>query len=133
MPSQMVTTFGLYATAPTQIVRVIVPRDSFSEMLQKSARSCCGLVLKERHSQKRFGDELAQHVASWRHNRARVRIAEQAFDTHVPRERRTATNAHGCRGDADGDVTRGRFGFEHAQHCRLAGTLKMLDQIVDTR
>jgi hypothetical protein len=35
MPSQIVTTFGLYATAPTQIVLVIFPRDSFLAMFQK--------------------------------------------------------------------------------------------------
>src|SRR5207253_4461576 len=52
----------------------------------------------------RLADELAQHVASRRHNSARVRVAEQALDAHMLRERRTTTNAHGRRGDADGDV-----------------------------
>src|SRR6516225_11445912 len=110
------------------------PAIPFLEMFQKKApASCLSFVLEERHSQKGLANELAQHVASRRHNSARVRVAEQAFDTHMLRERGTAANAHGRGGDADGDVASSRFAFKHAQHGGLARALKMLNQIVDTR
>ena len=57
----------------------------------------CGLdVLEERHSQQRLPDELAQNVARRRHDSARMRIAEQAFDVQMLGERRTTANAHRC-------------------------------------
>src|SRR5205085_8106559 len=134
MPSQIVTTFGLYATAPTQIVLLIVPRDVLPEMFRKALLALATrLALEERHSQKQLGDELAQYVARWGHDGARVRIAEQAFDAHMLGERRTPANAHCCRGDGDGDIACRRFCFKHAQHGCLAGLLKMLNQIVDAR
>src|SRR6516164_1623483 len=131
MPSQIVTTFGLYATAPTQMVLLIVPRDSLLEILRATFRTCSALVSEERHSQKRLGDKLAQPTASWRHYSARVRVPEEALDTHMLRERCTPADAHCRRGDADGYVPCCGFGFKHAQHGCLAGLLKMLNQIVD--
>jgi hypothetical protein len=41
----------------------------------------CGLlVLEERYSQQRLPDELAQNIAGWCHDCARMRITEQTFD-----------------------------------------------------
>src|ERR1700756_5278768 len=131
MPSQIVTTFGLYATAPTQMVLLIVPRDSLLEILREAFRACSSLASEERHSQKRLGDKLAQHIASWRHYSARVGVPEEALDIHMLRERCTPANAHCCRGNGDSYVPCRRFGFKHAQHGCLAGLLKMLNQIVD--
>ena len=78
MPSQIVTTFGSYATAPTQIVRLMLPFVYGSIVILVALR--CS---EQRHSQHRLADEFAQHVARRRHHSARMGIAEQALDGHV--------------------------------------------------
>jgi hypothetical protein len=40
-------------------------------------------ISEERHSEQRLPDELAQNVTGRRHNSARVRIAEQAFNAQM--------------------------------------------------
>src|SRR6266404_6481617 len=56
--------------------------------LAKSARQGWGTrrseaLSEERHSQQRLPDELAQNIAGWCHDSARVSIAEQAFDAQM--------------------------------------------------
>ena len=87
----MVTTFGLYATAPTQIVLLLSLHGSVAVHKKpqnphppaKNAGRVGQPISEERHSQQRLPDELAQNVAGWRHDSARVRITEQAFDTQM--------------------------------------------------
>src|SRR5690242_6569961 len=114
MPSQIVTTFGLYATAPTQIVLLMAPPTVFPRCVNPRRSVPAFNILKERHPQQRPSDELAQNVACWRHNSTCVRVAEEAFDAQMLRKRRTSASAHCCRGDADSDIPCGGFSFKHA-------------------
>src|SRR5260370_22285064 len=111
MPSQMETTFGSYATAPTQIVRAMATVSRFG--------SHSSFGSEEGNAQDRLTDELAQYVPGRRHDRARVGIPEQPLDVHVLRECAAAADAHRARGDVDRDVSRGRLALEHAQQRRV--------------
>src|ERR1700730_8272589 len=44
-----------------------------------------------------------------------------------------SAHAHCRRGDGDGDIARRGLALEHAQHGGLAGTLKVIDKIVNAR
>src|SRR5947209_3366652 len=50
---------------------------------RSASRPFCATFSKQRNSQKQLPDELAQNIAGRRHDSARVRIAEQAFDTQM--------------------------------------------------
>src|SRR5712671_2357011 len=129
MPSQIVTTFGSYATAPTQIVWPLVPSSLTFDITPplSSKRS------EQRHSQYRSRDELAQDVTGGCHDGARMGIAKQAFDAHVLRERRAPASAHRGRGDANCDLASGGFCFEYTKYRRIPRPLEMINQIIDPR
>jgi transposase len=111
--------------------------EAIAEAVQPSDQVRGGLfrdhALEQRQPQHRLADELTQDVASRRHDRAGVSIAEQPFDGHMLRERGTAARPHRRRSDGDGGVSCCRLGFEDAQHGRLAGMLEVIDHVVDAR
>src|SRR5216683_3279208 len=95
MPSQIDTTLGSYATAPTQIVRLMVflplrcglgdwcgSIGKFARPAQPS-QSLISLPSKKRHSQDRLRNELAKDVARRRHDGAGVSVAEQPLDIRL--------------------------------------------------
>src|SRR6516225_8630416 len=103
MPSQMVTTFGSYATAPTQIVLLMIavspefiPAEKGAFGHADFAPAHCLLLLRseERHSENHPRNELAKHVAGWRHHRTCMSIPKQSLDVHVLRECRAAAHPH---------------------------------------
>jgi len=110
----MVTTLGSYATAPNQIVRLIVLfRQGFVLVLVvvlESGRAerwsigvaecwsngrlvCCARILyksfdlKQRNTQNRLSNKFLQDITGWRHHRAGMSISEQPFDAQPFRER----------------------------------------------
>src|SRR5215216_2535376 len=104
MPSQIVTTFGSYATAPTQIVRLML----LLALRLKSMRS------EQRYSQNGLADEVAQNIARRRHHCARMGIAEQSLDGKVLGKRGAAAHPHRRRRDGDRDLASSRLALEHA-------------------
>jgi hypothetical protein len=75
MPSQIVTTFGSYATAPTQIVwPLVLPSLKFD--IPPSAFFTEVSLSEQRHSQYRSRDELAQRVAGGCHDGACMGVPE---------------------------------------------------------
>src|SRR5215207_1894525 len=105
MPSQIVTTFGSYATAPSQIVLFIIdfspgcaPTERGHSVVDHQARRwttiSCTLRSEQRHSQGQPGNELAKYVARRRHHRTRMGVAEQSLDVHVLRECRASAYPH---------------------------------------
>src|SRR5205823_12681145 len=88
MPSQILTTFGSYATAPIQIVRLMIasrchPRRSTTINPIRALRGGALSRSEQRYSQNGFADEFAQNVARRRHNGARMGIAEQSLDRQM--------------------------------------------------
>src|SRR5258705_9546599 len=139
MPSQILTTFGSYATAPIQIVWLMI-----ASRLSRSTLKCIIPIRalpnraalsrsEQRYSQNGFADELAQDVAGRRHNSARMGIAKQSLDGHMLGKRSASAHPHRRRGDGDGNVTCRRLALEHAQHGGIPGALKVIDEIVDAR
>src|SRR5262249_45402764 len=130
MPSQIPTTFGSYATAPTQIVCVMIASrlsNSASKLQRPLSRS------EQRYSQNGFADELAQNIAGRRHDRAGMGIPEQSLDGQMLGKRGTSTYPHRRRGHGDSNITCRRLALEYAQHGGISRTLKMIDEIVDAR
>src|SRR5713226_9580980 len=139
MPSQMLTTFGSYATAPTQIVRLMIA-SRLSSLIFKCDRSRSerdanvGIgALEQRYSQNGLADELAQNIARRGHHSACMGVAEQSLDGHMLGKRGASAPAHRRRGDGDSDITRRRLALKHAQHGGFSGALKVIDEIVDAR
>src|SRR5260370_40676658 len=98
MPSQIVTTFGSYARAPTQSVWPLI-LSSLTFDIPPPLSSPRLSPSEQRHSQYRSCDELAQHVAGRCHDGACMGITAQAFDVHILRERRAPATAHHGEGD----------------------------------
>src|SRR6266576_2822331 len=119
MPSQILTTFGSYATAPIQIVWLMI-----ASRLSRS---------EQRYSQNGFADEFPQNVAGRRHDSARMGIAEQSLNGQMLGKRSASAPPHRRRGDGDGNIACRRLALEHAQHGGLSGALKVIDEIVDAR
>src|SRR5690348_6733305 len=137
MPSQIPTTLGSYATAPTQIVRLMIA-SRFSgfecDQLRPSTPKQAALSRSEqRNSQDGFADEFAQNVARWRHDGTRLRVAERSLDGQMLGKRSAAARPHCRRGNGDGNITCRRLALEHAQHGGIAGALQMIDKVVDAR
>src|SRR5262252_3370591 len=138
MPSQIPTTFGSYATAPTQIVRLMIaPRLSgltFNCGRTRFEAPPSGAALsrsEQRYSQDGFADEVAQNVARWRHHSARMSITEQSLDRQMLGKCSAPAHAHRRRGDADGNITGRRLALEHAQHRGIPRALEVIDEIVE--
>jgi len=78
-----VTTLGSYATAPNQIVllMMILPNGFQPRGYSRLPRGqSYARGQKSGNSQDRLGDKLAQDVAGRGHDDARVRVAEQTFN-----------------------------------------------------
>ena len=83
MPSQIVTTFGSYATAPTQIVRLMFGSSAarrIAQALQFSVLQSRARSSEQRHSQHSASDEFTQNVARRRHDGAGMGVTKQPFD-----------------------------------------------------
>src|SRR5258708_13179665 len=132
MPSQILTTFGSYATAPIQIVWLMI-----ASRLSRSTLKCIIPIRalpnraalsrsEQRYSQNGFADELAQDVACRRHNSTRMGIAKQSLDGHMLGKRSASAYPHRRRGDGDGNVTCRRLALEHAHHGGIPGPPKAI-------
>ena len=117
-PPRSSTTFGSYATAPTQIVPAhavssqtlcatshIRQMRSYRAPASRTVRNTLALRTAA-FPRRRLADELAQHVAGRRHDGARMRIAEQTLDVEVLGERCAAAGPHRRRRDGDRGVAR---------------------------
>ena len=82
-PSQIVTTFGSYATAPSRNV----------VSLATVARS------EQRQAADGLADEVVERVGGRRHDPRGARVAEAALDAELLAERRAAAHAHREVGD----------------------------------
>src|SRR5687768_10811111 len=80
-PSQIVTTFGAYATAPSTRVsgRIGIARGSLS---------------KQRHATDGLANEVIQHVRGRGHHRRGAGVTEVALDANFLAERGPAAHAH---------------------------------------
>src|SRR6476646_3066826 len=109
MPSQIPTTLGSYATAPTQIVRLMIASRftvfECDQLRPSAAKNRSAIQSEQRNSQNGFADEFAQNIARRRHDGARLRVAEQSLDGQVLGKRSASANPHRCRGDGDGNIT----------------------------
>src|SRR5882672_843314 len=104
MPSQIVTTFASYATAPMRIV------------------SSAMAASEERQARQGPPDEVVEVVDGRRHHPARARVAEETLDGQVLREGGAAARLHGEVGHVDGGLERGETRLED-EHGRLLGAL----------
>src|SRR5690349_548160 len=110
-PSQIVTTFGSYATAPSVSVLIAAPA---SEQREAAA----GLP-----------DEVVELVGRRRHDARRLRVAEDALDADLLAIRRAAADAHAELRHLERRLSRGGLAFEDAQHRVLASPFRGLDRV----
>src|SRR5260370_37178493 len=132
MASQIPITFGSYATAPTQIVRLMLhlSRSIFRCDQSRLPRAANGAALsrsEQRYSQNGFADEFPQNIACRRHNSARLRVAEQPLDGQMLGKRSTSARPHRRRGDRDSDITCRRLALQYAQHGGVSAALHVID------
>src|SRR5258707_13918512 len=110
-PSQIVTTFGAYPTAPSTrfLGRVGIAR---------------GSLPKQWHSTDGLADEVIQNIRGRGHHRRGAGVAEVALDPNFLAERGPAAHAHRQICHLGGGLTGCGSHLQHTQHRLGASTLK---------
>src|SRR3954469_15556364 len=118
-PSQIVTTFGAYATAPSTRVADRV--------------GITGSLSKQRHATDGLADEVIQNIRGRGHHRRGTGITEVALDPNFLAERGSTAHAHRQISHLGGGLTSCGFHFQYTQHGVSAPTLKRTDGIEQQR
>src|SRR5438067_2506304 len=117
MPSQMLTTFGSYATAPSRMVCV----------LMTCSRS------EERETRQRLADEVLEVIDRRRHDPTRARVAEHALEAEVARKRGAPACLHREVGHLVGGVQRGDARLEDEERRRRGRRLELAARVREER
>src|SRR6266571_8658326 len=113
IPSQIVTTFGSYATAPTRMIGSLMGSS------------------EERQAGQGPADEVLEVVDGGRHDPARAGVAEEALDGEVLREGRAAAGLHREVRDLDRRLDGREPGLQHVEGRRLRRLLDLAEGITE--